>query len=149
LQHNYEPLLQNACTENLLQNACTENMLHRLALLCVSSYCAQYVTLLPVSHQFWRCHLQILPAGDASEIGEKGINLSGGQKHRVALARAVYSRADVYLLDDPLSAVDVHVGRHIFEACICGELAGKTRLLVTHQVQVSLLFASRMFQLFG
>jgi ABC-type phosphate/phosphonate transport system ATPase subunit len=81
-------------------------------------------------------NLQILPAGDASEIGEKGINLSGGQKHRVALARAVYSRADVYLLDDPLSAVDVHVGRHIFEDCICGELAGKTRLLVTHQVQV-------------
>lgn len=80
--------------------------------------------------------LQILPAGDASEIGEKGINLSGGQKHRVALARAVYAAADVYLLDDPLSAVDVHVGRHIFEDCICGELAGKTRLLVTHQVQV-------------
>ncbi|WIA42403.1 hypothetical protein OEZ86_008404 [Tetradesmus obliquus] len=79
--------------------------------------------------------LEILPAGDASEIGEKGINLSGGQKHRVALARAVYAAADVYLLDDPLSAVDVHVGRHIFEDCICGELAGKTRLLVTHQVQ--------------
>lgn len=83
------------------------------------------------------CSLQMLPAGDAAEIGEKGINLSGGQKHRVALARAVYAAADLYLLDDPLSAVDVHVGRHMFESCICGELAGRTRLLVTHQLQVS------------
>lgn len=81
--------------------------------------------------------LQMLPAGDQSEIGEKGINLSGGQKHRVALARAVYADADLYLLDDPLSAVDVHVGRHLFERCIWRKLAGKTRLLVTHQLQVS------------
>jgi hypothetical protein len=95
--------------------------------------------------------LQILPAGDASEIGEKGINLSGGQKHRVALARAVYSAADVYLLDDPLSAVDVHVGRHIFEDCICGELAGKTRLLVTHQVQVGTALPAypRLFRVYS
>eukprot|EP00775_Hariotina_reticulata_P001784 gene1784-2118_t len=78
---------------------------------------------------------ETLPAGDSSEIGEKGINLSGGQKHRVALARAVYAAADVYLLDDPLSAVDAHVGRHLFEQCICGHLAGATRLLVTHQLQ--------------
>ena len=53
--------------------------------------------------------------GDATEIGEKGINLSGGQKLRVSLARAVYADADLYLLDDPLSAVDAHVGKHIFE----------------------------------
>ena len=144
--------------------------------------------------------LAVLPAGDASEIGEKGINLSGarapppplfffaawflegeaggqrraghcartlstsslsrpltacppsaaartpprpprppspagGQKHRVALARAVYAAADVYLLDDPLSAVDAHVGRHLFDRCIRGTLAGKTRVLVTHQLQ--------------
>jgi ABC-type protease/lipase transport system fused ATPase/permease subunit len=78
----------------------------------------------------------MLPAGDQSEIGEKGINLSGGQKHRVALARAVYAGADVLLLDDPLSAVDAHVGRALFEGCICGQLRGKTRLLVTHQMQV-------------
>ncbi|XP_012941006.1 multidrug resistance-associated protein 1 [Aplysia californica] len=62
--------------------------------------------------------LDIMPAGDATEIGEKGINLSGGQKQRVSLARAVYSQADIYLLDDPLSAVDSHVGRHIFEQVI-------------------------------
>lgn len=80
--------------------------------------------------------LQMLPAGDASEIGEKGINLSGGQKHRVALARAVYASADVLLMDDPLSAVDAHVGRALFDGCICGTLRRKTRLLVTHQLQV-------------
>lgn len=62
--------------------------------------------------------LQVLPAGDLTEIGERGINLSGGQKARVGLARAVYSDADIYLLDDPLSAVDAHVGKHLFEECI-------------------------------
>lgn len=80
--------------------------------------------------------LKILPGGDQTEIGEKGINLSGGQKQRVALARAVYSRADIYLLDDPLSAVDAHVGKHIFDKVIgpLGLLAGKTRLLITHSL---------------
>jgi hypothetical protein len=78
----------------------------------------------------------MLPAGDASEIGEKGINLSGGQKHRVALARAVYAAANVLLMDDPLSAVDAHVGRALFDGCICGTLRRKTRVLVTHQLQV-------------
>lgn len=77
----------------------------------------------------------MLPAGDQSEIGEKGINLSGGQRSRVALARACYADADVYLLDDPLSAVDAHVGRHLFDSCLCDLLAGKTRILVTHQLQ--------------
>jgi ATP-binding cassette subfamily C (CFTR/MRP) protein 1 len=62
--------------------------------------------------------LEILPAGDQTEIGEKGINLSGGQKQRISLARAVYSQADIYILDDPLSAVDAHVGKHIFESVI-------------------------------
>lgn len=60
---------------------------------------------------------------------------TGGQKHRVALARACYADADVLLLDDPLSAVDAHVGRHLFDACLCGLLAHKTRILVTHQTQ--------------
>ena len=78
--------------------------------------------------------LEMLPAGDQSEIGEKGINLSGGQRSRVALARACYADADVYLLDDPLSAVDAHVGRHLFDSCMCNLLAGKTRILVTHQL---------------
>uniref|UniRef100_A0A673CC25 ABC-type glutathione-S-conjugate transporter n=1 Tax=Sphaeramia orbicularis TaxID=375764 RepID=A0A673CC25_9TELE len=78
--------------------------------------------------------LDILPAGDSTEIGEKGLNLSGGQKQRVSLARAVYRKADVYLLDDPLSAVDAHVGQHIFDKVIGpkGVLRDKTRILVTH-----------------
>ncbi|XP_028254087.1 multidrug resistance-associated protein 1-like [Parambassis ranga] len=78
--------------------------------------------------------LDILPAGDSTEIGEKGLNLSGGQKQRVNLARAVYRQSDVYLLDDPLSAVDAHVGQHIFDRVIGpqGLLKDKTRVLVTH-----------------
>ena len=80
--------------------------------------------------------LAMLPGGDQTEIGEKGINLSGGQKQRVSLARAVYSQADIYLFDDPLSAVDSHVGKHIFDNVISetGMLRGKTKLLVTHAV---------------
>uniref|UniRef100_A0AAR2KRQ3 ATP-binding cassette, sub-family C (CFTR/MRP), member 2 n=1 Tax=Pygocentrus nattereri TaxID=42514 RepID=A0AAR2KRQ3_PYGNA len=80
--------------------------------------------------------LELLPAGIQAEIGEKGINLSGGQKQRVSLARAAYSSADVYLLDDPLSAVDSHVGKHLFERLIGpqGLLKDKTRILVTHGI---------------
>uniref|UniRef100_A0A8C1YWY8 Multidrug resistance-associated protein 1 n=1 Tax=Cyprinus carpio TaxID=7962 RepID=A0A8C1YWY8_CYPCA len=78
--------------------------------------------------------LEILPGGDSTEIGEKGVNLSGGQKQRVSVARAVYCSCAVYLLDDPLSAVDAHVGKHIFEKVIGpqGLLQGRTRVLVTH-----------------
>uniref|UniRef100_A0A8C4VBH8 Multidrug resistance-associated protein 1 n=1 Tax=Falco tinnunculus TaxID=100819 RepID=A0A8C4VBH8_FALTI len=80
--------------------------------------------------------IEILPTGDKTEIGEKGVNLSGGQKQRVSLARAVYCNADVYLCDDPLSAVDAHVGKHIFEKVIGpkGILKNKTRVLVTHAI---------------
>ena len=83
-----------------------------------------------------RTDLEILPAGDQTEIGEKGINLSGGQKQRVSLARAVYSESDLYLLDDPLSAVNSHVGKHIFENVIGpnGVLKNTTRILVTHGI---------------
>ncbi|XP_072320763.1 ATP-binding cassette sub-family C member 12 [Eucyclogobius newberryi] len=82
-----------------------------------------------------RADLNILPYGDQTEIGERGLNLSGGQKQRISLARAVYSNRDIVLLDDPLSAVDAHVGKHIFEECIKKELHGKTILLITHQLQ--------------
>lgn len=80
--------------------------------------------------------IQMLPGGDYTEIGEKGINLSGGQKQRVNLARAVYNDAEVYFFDDPLSAVDSHVGKHIFEKVIGpqGMLKNKTRVLVTHGI---------------
>ncbi|KAF9327392.1 hypothetical protein BG006_009279 [Podila minutissima] len=79
----------------------------------------------------------MLLGGDMTEIGERGINLSGGQKARISLARAVYARADIYLFDDPLSAVDAHVGRTIFDKVVGpkGLLAGKARVFVTHQIQ--------------
>ena len=98
-----------------------------------------------------------LPNGDMSEVGERGINLSGGQKARISLARAVYFDADIVLLDDPLSAVDAHVGKHLFQVCIRGkdgpqaaeephiklpagvvpvDLTGKTRVLVTNALNV-------------
>ncbi|XP_056436283.1 ATP-binding cassette subfamily C member 4-like [Gadus chalcogrammus] len=79
--------------------------------------------------------MALLPDGDLSLIGDRGANLSGGQKARINLARAVYQDADIYLLDDPLSAVDSEVGRHLFEECICGVLKKKPRILVTHQLQ--------------
>lgn len=82
-----------------------------------------------------RSDLSVLPAGDATEIGERGINLSGGQKQRVAIARAAYSGADVYLFDDPLSALDAEVGKSVFENAICGLLQNTTRLLVTNALQ--------------
>jgi len=80
--------------------------------------------------------LAVLPAGDMTEIGERGINLSGGQKARVALARALYSpESQLILLDDPLSAVDAHVGEHLFREAITGDVCkGATRVLVTHHV---------------
>ena len=79
-----------------------------------------------------RADIALLPNGDATEIGERGINLSGGQQQRVNLARACYADTDVVLLDDVLSAVDAHVGAHIFDQCILGFLTGRTRVLVTH-----------------
>ncbi|CDZ96537.1 abc transporter [Phaffia rhodozyma] len=78
--------------------------------------------------------LEILSGGDATAIGEKGINLSGGQKQRVSIARMIYFDADIVLLDDPLSAVDAHVGKSLFYNAIDGALQGKTRILVTHQL---------------
>ncbi|KAK2947791.1 Multidrug resistance-associated protein [Blattamonas nauphoetae] len=79
--------------------------------------------------------LKMLSSGDQTAIGEKGVNLSGGQKARIQLARAVYSDRDIYLLDDPLSAVDAHVGRYLMEECITGVLKGKTVILMTNQLQ--------------
>ncbi|KAH8598215.1 ABC multidrug transporter-like protein [Bisporella sp. PMI_857] len=80
--------------------------------------------------------LDMLPQGDATEIGERGITVSGGQKQRLNIARAIYFDADLILMDDPLSAVDAHVGRHIFDNAIMGLLKDKARILATHQLWV-------------
>ncbi|KAI0371903.1 multidrug resistance-associated ABC transporter [Pilatotrama ljubarskyi] len=81
--------------------------------------------------------LEMLPDGEETEIGEKGINLSGGQKARVSLARAAYSGADIVLMDDSLSAVDAYVGKTLLDNCLLnGPLADKTRVLVTHALHV-------------
>ncbi|KAJ8608780.1 hypothetical protein MRB53_039465 [Persea americana] len=83
-----------------------------------------------------RPDLEMLPAGDLTEIGERGITVSGGQKQRLNIARAIYFNADIVIMDDPLSAVDAHVGRHIMDNAICGLLKGKARVLATHQLHV-------------
>ena len=78
--------------------------------------------------------IRLFPKGDSTSVGERGVSLSGGQKARINLARALYVEADIYLLDDPLSAVDAHVGRHLFDSGINSFLNGKIRVLVTHQL---------------
>uniref|UniRef100_A0A4W5PKP4 ATP-binding cassette sub-family B member 6 n=1 Tax=Hucho hucho TaxID=62062 RepID=A0A4W5PKP4_9TELE len=79
--------------------------------------------------------INILPNGDRTEVGENGVNLSGGQKARLALARAVYMEKDIFLLDDPLAAVDTDVAHHLMERCIMGILRSKTRILCTHRIE--------------
>lgn len=83
-----------------------------------------------------RPDLAMLPQGDFTEIGERGITISGGQKQRLNIARAIYYDADIVLMDDPLSAVDSHTGRHIFDKAILGLLGDKCRVLATHQLWV-------------
>ena len=83
-----------------------------------------------------RPDLEMLPNSDLTEIGERGITVSGGQKQRLNIARAIYFNSDIVLMDDPLSAVDAHVGRHIFDNAICGLLKDKCRVLATHQLHV-------------
>ncbi|XP_037468214.1 ABC transporter C family member 10-like isoform X2 [Triticum dicoccoides] len=86
--------------------------------------------------------LEMLPYGDFTQIGERGVNLSGGQKQRVQLARALYQNADIYLLDDPFSAVDAHTATSLFNEYVMGALSDKTVLLVTHQVDFLPVFDS-------
>jgi len=80
--------------------------------------------------------VRALPDGVETELEERGVTLSGGQKHRVDIARAIYTKSDIILLDDPLSSVDTQVGKHIFEHAICGLLRDKCRILVTHQLHI-------------
>ena len=82
--------------------------------------------------------MELFDNGDLTLVGERGVTLSGGQKARVNLARAVYRDADIYLLDDPLSAVDAAVARHLFDKCIRGLLGDRVVVLVTHQLPFAL-----------
>ncbi|KAI5347148.1 hypothetical protein L3X38_015027 [Prunus dulcis] len=93
--------------------------------------------------------LELLPYGDVTEIGERGVNLSGGQKQRIQLARALYQNADIYLLDDPYSAVDAHTATNLFNEYVMEALSGKTVLLVTHQVDFMPAFDSVLLMLDG
>ncbi|KAF9436584.1 hypothetical protein BGZ76_003536 [Entomortierella beljakovae] len=94
--------------------------------------------------RYWRvvraCSLEkdlsSMPYGDQTEIGERGVNLSGGQKARLSLARCVYYDAETVIMDDPLSAVDAHVGKSLWEDCVLKELSKKTRIIATHQLHV-------------
>lgn len=79
--------------------------------------------------------IELLPGNDLTEIGEKGINLSGGQKSRVSLARALYAEKDIYLFDDPLSSLDADIGRKVFSECFQNHLKNKTRIIATHNLQ--------------
>ncbi|KAK6925931.1 ABC transporter-like, ATP-binding domain [Dillenia turbinata] len=93
--------------------------------------------------------LELLPYGDQTEIGERGVNLSGGQKQRIQLARALYQDADIYLLDDPFSAVDAHTATSLFNDYVMEALSGKTVLLVTHQVDFLPAFDSVLLMVDG
>lgn len=114
-----EPWVQNATIrENILFGSIYDEKLYRQVIYACSL----------------QQDLDSFDAGDFTEVGERGITLSGGQKARINLARAVYANPDVILLDDVLSAVDARVGKHIMNECIMGQLKNKTRLLATHQL---------------
>ncbi|EGV61465.1 hypothetical protein PSN45_000134 [Yamadazyma tenuis] len=116
------------CSTNWVQNETIKNNILFGDLLDEKKY-QQAIYSCSLNDDF-----EYLPAGDRTEVGERGITLSGGQKARVNLARAVYNDYDIVLLDDVLSAVDARVGKHIMESCILGTLGDKTRILATHQL---------------
>ncbi|XP_076324296.1 LOW QUALITY PROTEIN: ATP-binding cassette sub-family C member 5-like [Tachypleus tridentatus] len=112
----------------ILNSSIRENILFGLPFLSKRYYEAVYCCSLTED-------IAALPGGDETEVGERGVTLSGGQKQRISLARALYSDAELYLLDDPLSCVDASVARHIFQHYIKGALRGKSVIFVTHQLQ--------------
>ena len=89
-----------------------------------------------------RPDLAVLPAGDLTEIGERGINLSGGQKQRISIARAVYADSDIYLIDAALSALDAEVGAKIMENVFLGKLRNKTRIMCTQNLRLLKSFST-------
>ena len=132
---NYGTLHLNGRTAYVAQQAWIQNETVRENILFGKSYDEKFYNQI-----IQACSLvvdfNIMPAGDSTEIGEKGINLSGGQKQRISLARSVYADLDIYLFDDPLSAVDAHVGKSMFDQVIGpdGILKDKTRVFVTNSL---------------
>lgn len=132
---NYGSLHLNGRTAYVAQQAWIQNETARENILFGREYDEKFYNKI-----IQACSLvvdfNIMPAGDSTEIGEKGINLSGGQKQRISMARAVYADQDIYLLDDPLSAVDAHVGKSMFDQVIGpnGILKNKTRVFVTNSL---------------
>ena len=132
--NNYNKVYINGSIAYVCQTAFIQNNTLRNNILFFHPFDAQkYNKILKISELL--PDLEILKGGDMTEIGEKGINLSGGQKARISIARALYSDSDIYLFDDPISALDAHVGRNIINNAICDYLKDKTRILVTHAIQ--------------
>ena len=111
-----------------------QNATIRDNILCFNEYNKEKYQRILVESQLLY-DLKTLEGGDMTEIGEKGINLSGGQKVRVTLARALYSEPDIFLFDDPISALDANIGNKIMKECIVKSLKGKTRIVATHALQ--------------
>lgn len=132
---NYGQIQVNGSTAYVPQQAWIQNATIRENILFGHDYDNRFYTKI-INACSLLTDFNIMPHGDSTEIGEKGINLSGGQKQRISLARAIYANADIYMLDDPLSAVDAHVGKHIFDHVIGpnGMLKNKTRLFVTNSL---------------
>ncbi|OAQ27712.1 P-loop containing nucleoside triphosphate hydrolase protein [Linnemannia elongata AG-77] len=128
-------VIRGACTSYASQTPWIQNSSIRDNILFDTDYDEE---------RYWRIiraccleqDLDSFPAGDMTEIGERGVNLSGGQKARLSLARSVYFNAGIAIMDDPLSAVDAHVGAKLWKECILKELRGKTRIIATHQLHV-------------
>ena len=133
-QNNYNKVYVNGSIAYVCQTAFIENNTLKNNILFFHPFDQEkYNKVLKISELL--PDLEILKGGDMTEIGERGINLSGGQKARVSIARALYSDSDIYLLDDPISALDAHVGRNIINNVLCDYLKDKTRVLVTHAIQ--------------
>ena len=133
-QNNYNKVYINGSIAYVCQTAFIENNTLKNNILFFHPFDQEkYNKVLKISELL--PDLEILKGGDMTEIGERGINLSGGQKARVSIARALYSDSDIYLLDDPISALDAHVGRNIINNVLCDYLKDKTRVLVTHAIQ--------------
>lgn len=124
----------NGSVSYVSQNAWIQNATVKNNILFYQPYDdAKYRKVIELSEL--KPDLEILVGGDLTEIGEKGINLSGGQKARISLARALYAEKDIYIFDDPISALDAHVGMNVMKNCIISYLQNKTRILVTHALQ--------------